>query len=86
MTIVKKLTIKILDLKLTILLEYQNIKTFLPKAMFQIGLEKVLWLKKLKTLCSGHILLVILKVNKLLKRFKKNNFKKQIKISLEIKK
>ena len=28
--------------KLVILLEYQNIKTFLQKAMFQIGLKKFL--------------------------------------------
>ena len=37
-----KLIIKILNLKLVILLEYQNIKTFLQKAMFQIGLKKFL--------------------------------------------
>ena len=43
-----------------ILLEYQNIKTFLQKAMYQIGLKKLLWLKKLKTLCHGHMLLMIL--------------------------
>ena len=44
---VKKLIIKILNLKLVILLEYQNIKTFLQKAMFQ---------KKLKTLFGGHFI------------------------------
>ena len=38
--LVKKLIIKILNLKLVILLEYQNVKTFLHKAMFQIGLKK----------------------------------------------
>ena len=37
--------IKILNLKLVILLEYQNIKTFLQKAMFQISLKKFLLLK-----------------------------------------
>ena len=31
--------IKILNLKLVILLEYQNIKTFLQKPMFEIGLK-----------------------------------------------
>ena len=31
----------------------------MKKAMFQIGLKKFLWLKKLKTLFCGHILLVI---------------------------
>ena len=42
------------DLKLVISLEYQNTKTILQKAMFQIGLKKFLWLKKLKTLSRGH--------------------------------
>ena len=42
LTLVKKLMMKILNLKLVILLEYQNIKTFLQKTMFQIGLTKVL--------------------------------------------
>ena len=37
--------IKILNLKLVILLEYQNIKTFLQKAMFQISLKKFFLLK-----------------------------------------
>ena len=78
--------IKTLNLKLLILLEYQNIKTFLQKAMFQIGLKKFLRLKKLKTLCRGHVLLVILMENKFLKLFTKKNFKKQIKKSLELKK
>ena len=53
--------IKILNLKLVILLEYQNIKRFLQKAIFQVGLKKFLLLKKLKALCCGHTLLVILK-------------------------
>ena len=35
--------------KLVILLEYQNIKTFLHKAIFQIGLKRFLELKKLLT-------------------------------------
>ena len=39
---VKKLIIKILNLKLVILLEYQNTKTFLQKAIFQICLKKSL--------------------------------------------
>ena len=69
-----------------ILLEYQNVKGFLQKAMFQIGLKKFLWLKTLKTLCCGHMLLVILKAKKLLESFTKKNWKKQIKKSLELKK
>ena len=69
MTLVKKLMMKILNLKLVILLEYQNIKTFLQKVMFQIGLKKILWLEKLKALSHGQMLLVIWKVKKLLERF-----------------
>ena len=42
LTIVKKLMIKILNLELVILLENQNMKTFLQKAMFQIGQKKFL--------------------------------------------
>ena len=34
-----------------ILLEYQNIKIFLQNVTLQIGLKKILWLKKLKILC-----------------------------------
>ena len=49
-------------------------------------LKKFLWLKKLKTLFRGLILSVILKEKKLLERFTKKNFKKQIKKSLELKK
>ena len=42
MAVVKKLMIKILNLKLVILLEYQNIKIFLQKIKLQIGLRKFL--------------------------------------------
>ena len=69
-----------------ILLVHQNIKTFLPKTKFQIGLKKFLLLKKLKILFRGHMLLVILKVKNLLECFKKkNNCEKQAKKSLELK-
>ena len=53
-------------------LEYQNIKTFLQKAIFQIGLQKFWRLKMLKTLCYRHMLLVILKAKKLLELFTKH--------------
>ena len=69
LNLVNKLIIKILNFKLVILLEYQNIKTFLLKALFQIGLKMFLLLKKLKTLFRRHMLLVILKPKKLLERF-----------------
>ena len=67
------------------MLEYQNIKIFLQKAKFQITQNKFLWLKKLKTLFHGHMLLVILTEKKLLELFTKKNCKKQIKKSLESK-
>ena len=76
---------KIQNLKLLVMLEYQNIKTFSEKAIFQIGLKTFLLLKKLKTLFRGHMLLVILKTKELLQRFTKKDCKKQIKKSLELK-
>ena len=55
-------------------------KTFLQKAMFQIGLKKFCLLKKLKALFRRYMLLVILKVKKLLanlrKRIAKNKSKR----------
>ena len=65
LTLVKKLKIKILNLKLLILTEYQNIKILLQKATLQTGLKKFLSLKTLKTLWRGHMLLMILKEKKL---------------------
>ena len=44
----KEINDKDIDLKLVILLEYQNIKIFLQKVRLQIGLKKLLWLKKVK--------------------------------------
>ena len=41
---------------MVILLEYQNLKTFLQKAMLQINPKKFFWLKKLKILSSGHVI------------------------------
>ena len=86
LTLVKKIMIKILNLKLVIFLEYRNIKIILKKAMFQIGLKNFLCLKKSKTLCRGHMLTVILKVKKLLEHFMEKNSKKRIKKSLKLKK
>ena len=60
-----KMMIKFLNTKLVILLEYQNIKTFLQMAMCQIGLKKFSLLQKFKILFRGDILLVILKAKKL---------------------
>ena len=72
--------IEILNLKLVIILEYENIKIFLQKLMVPIGLKEFLWLNRLKTLCRGHMLLVILKGrhcwNILQKRIVKKNSKR----------
>ena len=68
--LVKKLMIKILHLKLVIMQEYQNTKTFLLKAINQIGLKKFLQLNKLKIQFHGHMLMILI-VKKLLKHFMK---------------
>ena len=85
LTLVKKLMMKILNSKLLILIEYQNIKTFLQKAMFQNPLKKFLWLKKFKTMWRGDMLLPILKEKNFLGRLIKKNWKDQIEKSLELK-
>ena len=84
----KKINDKDLDLKLVILLEYQNIKIFLQKVTLQIGLKKFLWLKKLKIQCFKNtvILLLLLIEKKLLELLTRKNCKNQIKKSLELKK
>ena len=66
--------------------EYWNIKTFLQKEPHQIGEKNFLWLKKLKILLRGHILLMILMAKTLLERFSKKNYKKWIEKSLWLKK
>ena len=48
LTLVKKLMTKILNLKLVILLEYQNIKTFLKKKFVPNWSEKVFVIKKVE--------------------------------------
>ena len=84
LTLVKKLMMNILNLKLVILLEYKNIKTFSQKAMFQISLMELLWIKKSKNtvlwtyvindLKDGKIFGTFyekeLRVEKVIKRFK----------------
>ena len=57
------------------MLEYKNIKIFLQKVMFQIGVKKFLGSQKFKILHHGHMLLVILMEKKLLERFMKKNCK-----------
>ena len=60
LTLVKTLMIKILNLKLVILLEHQNIKIFLQNVLNWS--EEVFVIKK--SLWHGYMLLVILKVKK----------------------
>ena len=81
-----KLMVKILNIKLEIILEYQIIKTFCAKGYVPNWFKEVLLLQKLKILFRGHMLLVILMEKKLLERFTKKNCKKCIKKSLELKK
>ena len=78
--------IKNRNLKLVIILEYQNIKIFLHKVTLQIGLKKFLGLKKLKMLRRAQMLLNMLIKKKLLKRFMKANCEKQTKKNSELKK
>ena len=75
-----------LNLKLVRMLEYQKMNKFLQKVTFQVSLKKLVQIKKLKALCRGHMLLVILTERKLMERFTKKNCKKQIKKCFELKK
>ena len=72
---------KILNLKLVIMLEFENIQTFLH--FFQIDQNRLLLLIRLKIQCLGLMLLVIWMVKKLLEVFMKKNCKKLIKNNLE---
>ena len=60
--------------------------SFLQKIILQIGQNKFLLSNWLKILCNGHMLFVILTLNKLLSPFLKNSCKRQIKQILELKK
>ena len=48
LTLLKKLMIKIVNFKLVTMLEYQNTKTFLLKAIPQIGPKEVFVIEKVK--------------------------------------
>ena len=65
--------------------KYKNIAV-MQKVTVQIGLKEFLWLKKLKMLYPGQVLLMILMEKKLLERFTKTICKKQIKKNLELEK
>ena len=44
-TLVKQLMVRLRNLKLGILIEYQNTKIFLQKTMFKVGLKKFTYYK-----------------------------------------
>ena len=52
----KKVMIKILNLKFVIMWEFLNTRMFLLKDICQIGQRKYSLLRKLKTLCHGHVI------------------------------
>ena len=56
--------------------EHQNLKLFLQKVTLQVGPRKFLILKMLKTLCCGHISLMILTETFLRKRVAKSKSKR----------
>ena len=59
------------NLKMVAMYEYWYTKIFLQKVTLIIDLKRLLLLKKLKIVFCGHILLVILKLQKLFERFAK---------------
>ena len=67
------------------LVRISKYKCIFVKGDIQNWSEEVLWLKKLKILCCGHMLFAILTVKKFLERFMKKNCKREIKQSLELK-
>ena len=54
-----------------------NYKTIFPKGYVQEWSEDVFVIKKVKTMCGGQVLLVILMEKKLLELFTKKNYKKK---------
>ena len=52
LTLVLKIMVKTLNLRLVTMNEYQNLKIFLQKTMFQIGQKRCFRLKKVKR-CSA---------------------------------
>ena len=78
--------IKLLNLKLVILLEYQNMKIFLQKVTLQIGLN-VFVFKKVKNTVPWTYDINDLNVEEICWNFLRERIaKKQIKKSLELKK
>ena len=76
LTLVKKLIMKILSLKLVILLEYQNIKLFLQKVTLKSGLKMFLWLKDFKVLNRGLFFINNLNGEEIVRKFYENKCQK----------
>ena len=81
----KEISDKDLQFKIGDIVRMSKYKNIFAKGYVPNWSEEVFVIKKLKTLCRGHMLLVILKAKKLLESFTKNNCEKQIKNSLELK-
>ena len=75
---------KILQFKIGDIVRISKYKKIFAKGYVTNDLKELLWLKMLKTLYRGHMLLVILAEKKLLERVTKSNSKKTIKKSLEL--
>ena len=86
LVLVKKLIIKDPKFKIGDIVRIWKYKNIFAKDYVPIWSEEVFVIKKLKTMCCGFLLLVILKVKKLLDHFTKKNCKKQIKKGLKSKK
>ena len=76
---------KILNLKLVTLQEYQNIKTFLQKAVPNCS-EEFFLIKKVRNTEPWTYVISDLKAKEFLEDFTKNSCEKHIKKSLELKK
>ena len=74
----RAIKIKLVDVRPSIYIDFnKENNNLLQKTVVQLGLKKFLWFKKLKILCHGHMLLVILREKKLLERFTKKNYEKK---------
>ena len=80
----KEINEKVPKLRIGDIIRMAKYKNIFAKGYTPNWSEKVFVIKKLKTLCRGHMLLMILLIKKLLEHFTKNNFKNQIKKSLEL--
>ena len=64
----------------------EDIKAFLQKTVFPNCSEKVLVIKRVKTLCRGNMLIVILKAKKLFERFTKKQLQRTNQKELRVEK